>query len=146
MAAIAKAERERIEQEVLETLDLLITGCERLDMERAFSPFSRSPEFRMIAADGTSCRFDEYYANNVAYLRSCTSFSLATTAADVLVLRSDVAVLTWTYRVEATLESGARDMIDHAGATLVFAKDDGAWKVVRYHESSAPTRRESAAP
>jgi len=135
---VPKADRERIEGEILAVLDRLIEGCQRLDMDLAFGMFDRSDSFRMIAGDGTVCTFDEYYANNVGYLETCTSFKLETMQADVLVLCPDLAVLTWSYRVQATLGSGARDLIDRAGATLVFDLQDGEWKVIRYHESSGP--------
>lgn len=142
---VSEEDKERIEDEILEALDRLIAGCESLDMELAFSPFSRFDEFRMIAADGTLCDFTTYYDNNMSYLESCLAFSLTTFGTDVLVLRSDLAVLSWTYKAEATLDSGERDVIDRAGASFVFEKRDGEWKVVRYHESSAPPKRVSPA-
>jgi ketosteroid isomerase-like protein len=129
-------DRERIEREVLATLARLIAGCERLDMELAFGMFDRSDAFRMVAGDGTVCTFDEYYESNVGYLGQCESFQLETVQANVLVLRSDLAVLTWSYRVKATLQSGAQDRIGRAGATFLLELRDGEWKVVRYHESS----------
>jgi len=129
-------EQRRIEREVLGILDDLIRGCEQSDMDLAFGMFSRGPEFRMIAGDGTLCAFAEYYDSNVAYLRTCLAFALTTHAADVLVLDSEHAVLTWTYEVKATHADGTTDVIPRAGATFVFEKRVGSWTVVRYHESS----------
>ena len=135
---------ERIEAEVLAVLDRLIDGCERLDMDLAFGIFDRSDTFRMVAGDGTVCSFADYYTNNIAYLETCAAFEIETIRTDVLVLRHDLAILTWSYRVEATLTSGARDIIDRAGATFVFELQDGQWKVVRYHESSGLVERRRA--
>jgi len=140
-SARSPEETRRIEAEILAALDRLVDGCERLDMDLAFGIFSRGPDFRMIAADGSLCDFATYYDNNVAYLDDCSAFSLTTLRTDVLVLRMDAAVLSWIYRAEVTLESGAFDVIDRAGATFVFEKRDGEWKVVRYHESSLPAVR-----
>lgn len=50
---VSESERKRIEAEVLAALDRLIAGCESLDMDAAFGPFSRSSGVRMIAADGS---------------------------------------------------------------------------------------------
>ena len=133
---VSESERKTIEAGILALLDRLIAGCESLDMDAAFGPFSRSSEFRMIGADGALCDFATFYRNNVSYLETCSAFSLSTIAADVLVLRLDLAVLSWVYRAEATLAGGERDVIERAGATFVFEKRDGEWKAVRYHESS----------
>ncbi len=139
---VSESERKKIEAEILAMLDRLIVGCESLDMDAAFGPFSRSSEFRMIGADGSLCDFETFYGNNVSYLETCSAFSLTTIAADVLVLRSDLAVLSWIYRAEATLKTGERDVIERAGATFVFEKREGGWVAVRYHESSLPPIRE----
>ncbi len=100
----------------------------------------------MIAADGSLCDFVTYYDNNVMYLETCSAFSLTTLETDVLVLRPDLAVLSWTYRAEATLRTGERDVVDRAGASFVFEKRDDEWVVIRYHESSLPPVRQAALP
>ncbi len=142
---MSETDRKGIEDEIREALDCLITGCETLDMELAFSPFSRSPEFRMIAADGSLCNFATYYDNNVSYLETCSAFSLTTIASDVLVLRPDLAVLSWIYKAVATFKSGEQDIIDRAGASFVFEKRNGEWKAIHYHESSLPPVRRTPA-
>ncbi len=138
MKTLTPEDRTRITREIHDVLDRLIRGCETLDMDLAFGMFDRSDAFRMVAGDGTLCTFAEYYANNVAYLSQCKSFMLDTIGTNVLVLRDDLAVLTWSYRVAATLESGSRHRIDRAGATFVLQKEDEQWRVIRYHESSSP--------
>ena len=130
--------RAQIEVEILAVLDRLIQGCETLDMDLAFGAFDRSDAFCMVAGDGTLCTFDEYYANNVGYFNHCETFKLETLGTDILVLRDDLAVLTWTYCVDASLTSGVRHQIERAGATFAFQKVEGRWLVVRYHESSSP--------
>jgi hypothetical protein len=138
---MSDAAKKRIEAEILATLDRLITGCETLDMELAFRPFSRSPEVRMIAADGSLCDLATYYSNNVSYLATCSAFAVTTLETEVRVLRSDLGVLSWIYKPEATLETGERDVIDRAGASFVFEKREAAWEVIHYHESSLPPIR-----
>ena len=141
----SESKRKKIEAEILAALERLIAGCGALDMGAAFGPFSRSSEFRMIGADGSLCDFETFYGDNVSYLGNCSAFSLATIASDVLVLRSDLAVLSWIYRAEATLANGERDVIERAGATFVFEKREGRWVAVRYQESSLPPVRERSA-
>ncbi len=138
---VSDADRSRIESEVLGVLDRLVTGCRGLHMDLAFGMFDRSNAFRMVAGDGTVCTFSEYYANNMAYLETCAAFSIETLQADVLAMRPDLAVVTWSYRVEAALKNGAHDIIDRAGATFVFEKQGVEWKVIRYHESSGSSER-----
>jgi len=114
----SESKRKKIEAEILAALERLIAGCGALDMGAAFGPFSRSSEFRMIGADGALCDFATFCRNNVSYLETCSAFSVSTIAADVLVLRSDLAVLSWVYRAEATLAGGERDVIERVCARV----------------------------
>lgn len=138
---LSGVELEKIRAEIRDVLSRLIAGCERLDMKMAFDVFLDSPDFLMIGADGTPCSHGEYVANNVEYLRNCSSFELTTLSEDIHVLDTGSAVASWVYSAEATLKSGERDVIEKAGATFVFVKRGGEWKVVRYHESALPADR-----
>jgi hypothetical protein len=140
-ARLSKADRLQIEGEIRAVLDDLIRGCESLDLDLAFGMFSDSPDFLMMATDGTLCDHDAYVGNNVDYLKTCTAFSLETSDVRVRVLEADSAVLAWSYAARATLSTGETDVIDKAGASFVLRRVDDRWTVVYYHESSNPPVR-----
>jgi hypothetical protein len=138
---LSNSEKETIEKELHAALDALIAGCEALDMELAFAIFSGSPGFLMMGTDGSLCDYQTYLHNNVDYLMTCSSFELTTFKKEVRVLDRDTAVLSWAYGARATLKTGEQDIVENAGATFLFRRLDGEWKVVYYHESSAPPIR-----
>jgi hypothetical protein len=140
---ISSFEKGIIQRELSKAIEELIQGCESLDLDRAFRMFSDSPDFLMMATDGTLCDYPTYLANNVNYLRTCSRFRLTTRKQEIRILNPEAAVLAWAYRAEAELRTGERDVVDDAGASFVFRKIRGEWKVVYYHESSSPPRRES---
>ncbi len=139
--SLSKAEIEQLEQEINAAIDTLINGCEKLDMEMAFSMFANSIDFLMMGTDGTLCNYETYLKNNIDYLLGCSSFKLTTYRSEIRILDPEIAIYSWAYGAEATLKTGEQDIIDNAGASFVFEKANGAWKVVYYHESSAPPRR-----
>jgi len=141
--ALSNAEKGEIEAKLQEALDSLILGCESLDMDLAFQAFSNSPGFLMMATDGSLCDYQTYLNDNVNYLSNCSSFKLTTFKREIRVLDRTTAVLAWSYGVEATLKTGERDLIEHAGASFLFKKVNDEWVVVYYHESSVPPRRET---
>jgi hypothetical protein len=135
---ISPDEKGRIQKEIEEVLKALIAGCEVLDMEMAFGMFSDSPEFLMMGTDGSLCDYQTYLNDNINYLTSCSSFDLTTFRKEIRVLDRSTATLAWAYKAEATLKTGERDIFEKAGASFVFRKMNGEWKVVYYHESTAP--------
>jgi hypothetical protein len=141
--SLSSTEKTEIEGNLQEAIDTLITGCENLDMEMAFQIFSNSPDFLMMATDGTVCDYQTYLNDNVNYLSSCSSFKLTTFQREIRVLDRNTAVLAWAYGAEATLKTGERDIIERAGASFLFKQVEDEWKVVYYHESSVPPRRET---
>jgi hypothetical protein len=132
------AETKVIKQELQEALNTLIAGCEALDMELAFAIFSNAPEFLMMGTDGSLCDYQTYLKNNIDYLKTCSAFKLTTLKQEFRILTRDVAILSWAYSAEATLKTGERDLVENAGASFVFRKEDSDWKVIYYHESSLP--------
>jgi hypothetical protein len=142
-AMLSRAEKEAIAKELQEIIASLIRGCETLDLELAFGMFLDAPDFLMMGTDGTQSSYAEYLQNNLAYLGTCASFELTTFQEEVRVLDRETAIYSWAYGVTATLKTGEQDMIDRAGATFVFRRTDGIWKVVYYHEASIPPRRVS---
>lgn len=140
---LSSSEKERIEDELQAAVDSLIAGCEALDMELAFGAFSDSADFLMMGTDGSLCDYQTYLRNNIEYLMTCSSFELTTLDQEIRVLNRDVAVLSWAYKAEATLKTGERDVVERAGASFVFGRVNGEWKVVYYHESSVPPTRVS---
>lgn len=141
MESLSRAEEDSIAEEVKEAIRSLIRGCESLDMDMAFDAFLDAPDFLMMGTDGALCDFKTYLKNNIDYLETCTSFELTTFNEEIRILDSETAIYSWAYGVEATLLTGEMDMIENAGATFVFHKMGGKWKVVYYHESSVPPRR-----
>lgn len=127
--------------EILQLLGDLIKGCETLDMNLAYGMFSRAPEFLMMNTDGSLCDFETYYRNDVDYLGTCAAFRLTTYGTEVRIIDANTAVLAWSYKAEATLKTGERDIVDNAGASFVFVRQDGEWKVAYYHQSTVPFRR-----
>jgi hypothetical protein len=133
---ISDSEREQIEQELRDAVNAVIVGCGLLDMELAFKIFLNSPDFLMIGVDGSLCDYRTYVDNNGDYLATCSSFELITLREDIKLLSRDLAVFMWVYKAEAALKTGGYDVWEKVGATFVFSKIDGEWKVVRYHEST----------
>jgi hypothetical protein len=138
---LSGAEKERIENELQEAVNSLIAGCEALDMGLAFGAFSDSADFLMMGTDGSLCDYQTYLRNNIDYLMTCSSFKLTTLKQEIRVLNRDVAVFSWAYKAEATLKTGERDVVEKAGASFIFGRVNGEWKVVYYHESSVPPTR-----
>ena len=130
-----------IASEILQILGNLVEGCESLDMDLAYGMFSRSPDFLMMNTDGSVCDFGTFYKNDVEYLGACARFSLTTFGTEVRVIDHDTAVLAWSYRAEAVLKTGERDIVDKAGASFLFVRKNGEWKVEYYHQSTTPLRR-----
>lgn len=65
---LLNSEKAKIKKELQEAIHTLIAGCEALDMELAFGIFSNSPDFLMMATDGSLCDYQTYLNNNVDYL------------------------------------------------------------------------------
>lgn len=140
---LSNFEREKIKNELQEAINTLIVGCETLDMELAFRIFSDSPDFLMMGTDGSLCDYQTYLNNNINYLTTCVNFKLTTLGEEIRILSRDMAIFSWAYRAKATLKTGEQDIIENAGASFVFSKVSGEWKVVYYHESSVPLIRVS---
>jgi hypothetical protein len=138
---LSNSVKEEIEKELREAIHTLIRGCETLDMEMAFQIFSDSPDFLMMGTNGSLCSYQTYLQDNINYLMDCSSFKLTTFKEEIRILSSEMAIFSWAYGVEATLKTGERDIVENAGASFVFKKVDGDWKVVYYHESSVPLKR-----
>ena len=138
---LSSSEMEQIKKELQEVIDMLIMGCEALDMEVAFGMFANSPDFLMMGTDGSLCDYQTYLNNNVDYLMACSDFKLTTFKEEIRILSRDMAIFAWSYGAEAALKTGEKDIVENAGATFVFRKVDGEWKVVYYHESSLPPVR-----
>lgn len=138
---ISVAEKSRIEQEIRGAINALIAGCELLDMDLAFHAFANSPDFLMMGTDGSLCDYQTYLNNNIGYLMACSSFKLTTFKDEIRILGRDTAVFSWAYGAEATFKTGAKDIVEKAGASFVFKKVNNDWKVVYYHESSTPPIR-----
>jgi len=140
---LSSSEIETIEKKLREAIHTLSIGCETLDIELAFQVFSNSPDFLMMGTDGALCDYQTYLNNNISYLMTCSNFKLTTFKEEIRVLNRDMAIFAWAYGAEATLKTGERDIVENAGATFVFNKVNDEWKVVHYHESSLPPRRET---
>ena len=137
----SNADMQKIEGEIRKAVDSLIKGCESLDMDLAFEIFWDSPDFRMIAMDGSLCNYQTYLRNNIDYLTECLSFELTTLDDEIKILGPDLALYSWIYAVQATLKTGECDVIEKAGATFVFRRLEDQWKVIYYHESTLPPQR-----
>jgi hypothetical protein len=141
MEHISLSNKEKIEIEIQTIIETLIQGCEALDMDMAFSMFANIPEFIMMGTDGSQVDHETYVNNNIAYLSDCSAFELTTFNSETRVLDENTAIYSWAYAAKATLKSGDVDMVDNAGATFIFHKLNGEWKVVYYHEATVPPRR-----
>ena len=138
---LSESEISAIQDEIKEEIDLLITGCETLDMDMAFKVFSRDSDFYMIASDGQDYDFDSFFNNNKDYLDTCIKFELFTRQLDIKVLTSDIVVVSWLYKAVATLKDGDQDIFENAGATFIFKKVYDNWAVINYQESTLPPER-----
>ncbi len=139
--ALTMAEKEQIHKEIKEAINTLIIGCESLDMDLAFEIFYNSPDFLMMATDGSLCDYQTYLKNNIDYLMTCSSFKLTTYNEEIRIFDSETVIYSWAYRADATLKTGEKDIVENAGASFVFKQINDQWKVVYYHESSSPPTR-----
>jgi hypothetical protein len=139
--SLSLVEKEQIHKEIKEAINTLIVGCENLDMDLAFDVFFDSPDFLMMGTDGTICDYQTYLKNNIKYLMTCSSFKLTTYREEIRIINPEIAIYSWAYRADATLKTGEQDIVENAGASFVFEKINEEWKVVYYHESSAPPKR-----
>jgi hypothetical protein len=140
---LSESEEDRIKQGLRVAIHTLIAGCEALDMDVAFDIFAGSPAFLMMGTDGSLCDYQTYLGNNIDYLMTCSAFELTTFQEEIRVLNRNTAVYAWAYGAKATLKTGEHDIVENAGASFVFSRIDGEWKVVYYHESSVPPKRVS---
>lgn len=140
---ISENRKKEIKDEIKKEIDSLIIGCESLDMSLAFKVFSKSPDFFMIASDGNFYDYQTFYNNNKNYFEICSSFELDTKKLDIKVLSDDLVIVSWLYKVVATLKTGNKDIIENAGATFLFKKIDNKWIVINYQESSLPPEQRS---
>ena len=138
---LSENEIEEIKKILDININLLIKGCETLNMEMAFKIFKNSPFFLMMGTDGTLCDYNTYINNNINYLKECSNFKLVTYNKEIRILDQNNAIYSWTYGVEATLKTGDKDIIKNAGASFIFKKINSKWEVVYYHESSLPMER-----
>jgi hypothetical protein len=138
---LSESEISTIQNEVKKEIDLLITGCESLDMDMAFKVFTREPGFFMIASDGRDYDFQSFFNNNKDYLDTCIKFELFTRKLDIKVLTSDLVVVSWLYKAVATMKEGNQDIFENAGATFLFKKIYDEWVVINYQESTLPPER-----
>jgi len=138
---LSESEISEIQDEIKKEIDLLITGCETLDMDMAFKVFSRDTDFFMIASDGRDYDFQSFFNNNKDYLDSCIKFELFTRKLDIKVLTSDIVVVSWLYKTVATLKEGNQDIFENAGATFLFKRVYDNWAVINYQESTLPPER-----
>ena len=140
-SSLNNLEMNKIQNEINSELASLIEGCHELDLEKIFRPFSKDPDFYMIAADGKSYSYQEFYNNNKSYFDNLSAFRITTIKKDITVLSSDYVLVSWIYSVVATGKEGWQDIMDSAGATFLFKKVGSDWKVVKYQESTATPQR-----
>jgi hypothetical protein len=138
---LSAEERATISNELNDEIDNLIKGCEALDMVLAFRAFDSSDDFLMMGTDGKLADINSYLQSNIDYLMSCEKFKLTTRSKEIRILGRDTAIFAWAYAAEALLKAGERDIIEGAGASFVFKRVNGQWKVIYYHESSSPPKR-----
>lgn len=137
-----KIDHEMITQEINQVLDDLIACYEVLDIETSFKFFSTDPDFFMIGSDGLIYDHETFYNANKMYFNECSKYELLTYFRDVKVLTKDLVLVSWHYKAIATRLTGGRDIFDPSGATFLFQRLDGKWKVVNYHESTLHPRYE----
>ncbi len=130
---LLESEKSRIEKEIREAFNTVIEGCESLDMDLAFRVFHNSPDFYMIGPDCSFSDYSTYVNNNINYLEECSDFKLDTFDTKIKFLDSDMVILSWIYKAEATLKTGEKDVFEKAAATFLFKKIGNEWKVIYYH-------------
>ena len=138
---VNKINVEIIIKEIDQVLDDLIASYEALDLDTSFKFFSADPEFFMIGSDGLIYDHETFYNANKMYFSECSKFDLITYIRDIKVLTNDLVLVSWHYKAMATLRTGGKDVFDTAGATFLFKRINGQWKVINYHESSLPPKR-----
>jgi hypothetical protein len=124
-------------------LDDLIASYEAMDLETSFSFFSADPDFFMIGSDGLIYDHETFYNANKMFFNECSKFELITYFKDIKVLTNDLVLVSWHYKAIVSRLTGGRDVFDTAGATFLFERTGGRWKVVNYQDSALPFRHES---
>ncbi len=140
---INNIDQETIINEIEGVLDDLIASYEAMDLEASFSFFSDDPDFFMIGSDGLIYDHETFYNTNKMFFKECSKFELITYFKDIKVLTNDLVLVSWHYKAIASRLTGGRDVFDTAGATFLFAKTGGPWKVVNYQDSTLPLSHES---
>jgi ketosteroid isomerase-like protein len=128
----------KIEKEIKEIINTLIMNFEALNTDAAFNVYDDSPDFSMIASDGSCLDYKTFFNGNKNYLENCSNFKLNTIKEKIKILSNDLVLFSWIYKAEATLKTGEKNIWDKAGASFLFKKIDDNWKVIYYHESSLP--------
>jgi hypothetical protein len=139
---LSQEECKLIKKEINNKISELIRGCEQLNMELAFSIFDNSDDFLMIGTDGTQVKYNNYISSNVEYLQTCEKFGLSTKNKEIRIIDRDTVIYSWSFSAEALLKSGERDTIEGAGASFIFRRKNNQWKVIYYHESSSPVKKQ----
>ena len=136
-------DKKTIIDEIDGVMDDLIASYEAMDLETSFSFFSADPDFFMIGSDGLIYDHETFYNVNKMFFYECSKFELITYFKDIKVLTNDLVLVSWHYKAIASRLTGSRDVFDTAGATFLFERSGGRWKVVNYQDSTLPLRSES---
>ncbi len=132
---LSESEKNVLVSEVDTTINSMIDGMKKLDMEQAFtSNFLENDEFKYVDIRGKIMNFDEFFKAANDIFNSAKKVDLFFSYRDIRIVASDVALVTLVYNGKYYFESSSMTFPD-CGCTLVLNKIDGVWKIIHFHES-----------
>ena len=137
-APSAEKEHAAISQEVSLAMKGFLAAGERVDLEGVWAFNATTPDYLYADTDGKL--FDLAGARK-SWSDSFAGFLRAkytTRQENILVLGPDTAVHVWNGSCACTLKDGAVVNVEPLTFTSVWRRIDGAWKIVRFHESAPP--------
>jgi hypothetical protein len=135
---LTETEKESIIKEVKKDFYAMVEACNNADLNNALQLYWNSPEFLGIASDGSIVDYQQFKKGNEEYFGSIASQKFVTVKESFKFLDDNHILSAWQGTNEAILKSGEKMAFSSFGATSIFKKIDGSWKVIYFHESGLP--------
>ncbi len=140
-ASMSPQEQEATKKELIEAVNTIVRGLEKMDAEVLFQSYSNSPDFILFATDGSMADYQAAKNHHVQWFKSLSLLKVTTVEDQFRFLPGNVAVCAWHAHFEMTLKTGGDPKMDFA-ITLMFKKIDNHWKVVYQQTSALPPAQE----
>ncbi len=143
-APLPEAQRSQIILEVKAAVQAMVDQCQRLDVDAAMKDMPSGPEGLVVSSEGQILSVTELREGLRSFYAQLTKLRLTPIQEAIRPLAPDLALYTWTYKVEGTAKSGTSFVINPEAATFLLRKVGGVWKFIFFQESSGPAQRTPA--